>query len=55
MIACVILMNLMLGSSHFKSIVGIHECSIMFWGVQGVFVVICVIMTWLSIKVNRKE
>lgn len=55
MIACVILMNLMLGSSKFKSIAGIQKCSVWYWLVQLVFVMICVVVTWLSIKLNRKE
>ena len=55
MIGCVILMNLMLGSSKFKSIAGIQKCSIWYWLVQLVFVIICVVVTWFSIMLNRKE
>ena len=31
MIFCVIMMNLMLGSSSFDSIVGIKECTVAYW------------------------
>ena len=55
MIGCVILMNLMLGSSKFKSIAGIQKCSIWYWLVQLVFVIICVVVTWFSIMLNRRE
>lgn len=55
MITCVIFMNLCLGSAHFDSIVGISDCSFMYWGIQGIFVVICIIMTYVSININRAE
>ena len=48
-------MNLMLGSSDFDSIVGIKECSVWYWLVQVVFVIICVIATIVAIQINRSE
>ena len=53
LILIVILMNLMLGSSDFNSIVGIKECDLWYWLIQVVFVIICVISTVIAIQLNQ--
>ena len=48
-------MNLSLGSSSFKSIDGIQLCSFMYWFIQFLFILLCVVVTYISIKLNKKE
>jgi len=55
LISCLIFMNLSLGSSSFKSIDGIQLCSFMYWFIQFLFILLCVFVTYISIKLNRKE
>ena len=55
MIGCVIMMNLALGSEVKPSIFGISECSILYWLVQVVFVLICIFVTIFILRINRDE
>lgn len=55
LISVLIFMNLSLGSSTFKSIDGINICGFMYWFIQALFILICVLVTGLSIKLNKKE
>ena len=55
MIACVIVMNLFLGSSSNPSIVGIKECSVWYFLVEASFVLICICVTYIAIAINRQE
>ena len=55
MVACALVMNLLLGSSSDPSIVGIKECSVWYFMIEAGFVVICILMTYIAIQINRSE
>ena len=46
-------MNLAMGSTNMDSIFGIKKCSGMYWGVQGIFVLICIACTIVAVKLAR--
>jgi hypothetical protein len=48
-------MNLCLGSRANPSIVGIQQCSVMYWGIQGIFVVECAFIIMLAVRWNKEE
>lgn len=48
-------MNLSLGSSSFESIDGIKLCSFTYWFIQGLFILLCVVVTYFSIGMNKRE
>ena len=50
-----ILMNLCLGSSSQKSIIGIHVCDGAYWGIYAAFLALCVISTFLAIYLAKTE
>ena len=60
-IICIVLivmligMNLMMGSTTRESVVGISKCSIWWWLVQLAFIVICVLLTIVSVVVAKSE
>ena len=55
LLAIVILVNVLLPSSSEESPIDIKMCSWIYWLVEVLFVVICGVMTYLSIKVNSAE
>lgn len=55
LIALLIFMNLSLGSSERPSIDGIRTCSPVFWLIQVCFIGVCLLVTWYSIRLNKKE
>jgi len=55
MLALLILMNLVLGSSSKKSIIGIKSCSPAYWTVFSAFLVICILMTALAVWIAKRE
>ncbi len=48
-------MNLSLGSPIFPSIDGVPLCGSIYWSIQGLFIVICGIVTYFVVKINKKE
>ena len=48
-------MNLSLGSPSFKSIDGVPLCGYIYWSIQFFFIVICGIITYFAVKLNKKE
>ena len=48
-------MNLMLGSSSTKSIIGIESCSSSYWVIYASFIVICILATILAIWMALRE
>ena len=48
-------MNLSLGSSSFPSIDGVPLCGFTYWFIQFLFILVCVLVTYLSITLNKKE
>ena len=48
-------MNLLMGSTTRESVAGISKCSGWWWSVQAVFIVICVLLTIVSVVVAKKE
>lgn len=48
-------MNLCMGSKNVDSIIGIKKCSAMYWVVQGIFVLICIIATMVAVRWARKD
>ena len=48
-------MNLSLGSSSFQSIDGVKLCSFTYWFIQFLFILLCVLVTYISVKFNKKE
>lgn len=55
LISLLILMNLSLGSSEKPSIEGIKSCSALYWLIQVAFIAICFLVTWYSIRLNKRE
>ena len=49
LLALLILMNLMLGSSSTKSIIGVESCSAGYWGIFVGFIFICILATIFAI------
>jgi len=54
-ITCVILMNILLASKSQESPIGVTMCSGIYWTVEVLFIVMCALMTWLSVKINANE
>ena len=50
-----IAMNLFMGSSTRDSIIGVSKCSFWWWGIQAIFIVTCILATWLAVHVAKKE
>lgn len=48
-------MNLSLGSSSFKSIDGVKLCGFSYWFIQFLFILLCCLVTYISVKLNKKE
>jgi hypothetical protein len=48
-------MNLFLGSSSQKSIVGIENCSVGYWLIYASFIVVCILATCFAIWIAKKE
>ena len=48
-------MNLAIGSSTRESVIGISKCSVWWWAIQGIFIVACVLFTWIAVHVAKKE
>ena len=55
LLAMLILMNLLMGSKNFKSIVGVQKCAAGYWGLQGGFVLICILCTVVAVKLARRD
>ena len=55
LLAIVIAVNILQPSSSEKSPIDIKMCSAVYWTIELLFVVVCAIMTYLSIKVNSAE
>lgn len=55
LLAMLILLNLVLGSSSRKSIIGIKNCSPAYWGVYSGFLAICILTTALAIWLAKSE
>lgn len=55
LLGLLILMNLVLGSSSRKSIIGIQNCSPAYWGIYAGFLMICVLSTGLAIWLAKYE
>ena len=54
-ITCVILMNILLASKSQEPPIGVTMCSGIYWTVEVLFIVMCALMTWLSVKINANE
>ena len=50
-----IAMNLCIGSSTRESIIGISKCNLMWWGIQAIFIITCVLATILAVRVAKQE
>ena len=50
-----ILMNLMMGSSNFESIVGLKKCDGAYWAIQAVFFVICILCTFVAVYLAKRD
>lgn len=48
-------MNLSLGSTSFASIDGVPLCGFTYWFIQFLFILLCVLVTYIAIKLNKKE
>jgi len=48
-------MNLAMGSHSKPSIIGIKLCGFWYWFIQFIFIVICVLITWYVVRLNRRE
>ena len=55
LLALLILLNLVLGSSSRKSIIGIKNCSPAYWGIYAGFLAICILTTALAIWLAKSE
>ena len=55
LILTLILMNLCLGSPDEKSIIGIRLCGGWYWGLQGIYVIICVVTAIWMVSVNKES
>lgn len=50
-----ITMNLLIGSKNTESVIGLEVCNVLWWVIQGIFCVICLICTYLSLKQATEE
>jgi len=50
-----IMMNLFRGNSSMDSIIGVEKCSAMEYVITVIFVLICVLFTWIAVVINAKE
>jgi len=48
-------MNLAMGSKSKPSIVGTKLCGFWYWFYQVIFVIMCVLITWFVVRLNRRE
>lgn len=48
-------MNLSLGSSSKVSIDGVKLCGVVYWMIQVIFILVCFVVTYFSVKMNKKE
>ena len=48
-------MNYLLSSQSHESPIGVKICSALYWSVEVLFIIICVLVTWLSININNNE
>lgn len=48
-------MNILLASKSQESPIGVSMCSGVYWTVEVMFILMCALMTWLSVKVNSTE
>ena len=55
MLACVILMNLLMPSESSASVIGIESCSANQFYLQALFLVICITVTMIAVRVNQSE
>ena len=55
LLATLIMMNLMMGSSARESIVGIQKCDGAYWGIQVGFVAICIVCTVVAVKLAKRD
>ena len=55
LLGCLILMNLMMGSSYMESIVGIKKCEIAYWAIQIAFVLICVVCAVIAVRLAQSN
>ena len=55
LIVCVILMNILEPSSSEDSPIGIKMCGPGYWALELFFIAICVVMTWVAIKISSAE
>ena len=55
LLVCIILLNSLLPSSTEESPIGIKLCGWIYWIIVVLFLVVCGLMTWVSIKINSAE
>lgn len=55
MLSAVIAMNLLMPSEHSDSLIGIAHCSFDMFLLQGMFVLLCFLVTVFAIRLNRRE
>lgn len=55
LLASLILLNLCMGSASRESIIGIQKCDSAYWLVQIAFVVICIIFTFLAVRMAKHD
>jgi type III secretory pathway component EscU len=55
LLLCLIFMNLSMGSSSMDSIIGISKCDGAYWGIQVVFMAICIVCTVLAVYLARRD
>ena len=49
------MMNLCMGSSGMESIIGLKKCDAAYWGIQGIFFVLCIIVTIIAVRLAQRD
>ena len=55
MLSCLVLMNLMMGSSSRKSIIGIKKCDSAYWSIQIAFVILCAVAATIAVRMAQRN
>ena len=55
LLTALIMMNLCMGSSGMESIIGLKKCDAAYWGIQGIFFVLCIIVTIIAVRLAQRD